>query len=81
VPDREKTKAALSDFNKDHNHRFSDIVQYLEATGWTLRQKGSHYIFSRPGFPALLNLQPENDGRAKAYQIRQVRRALSTLNT
>jgi predicted RNA binding protein YcfA (HicA-like mRNA interferase family) len=76
VPDPTKTKAALLDSNKDYGHRFADVVHFLEATGWAMRRKGSHRIFIQPGVPALLNLQPDEDGKAKAYQVRQIRRAL-----
>jgi len=76
VPDPEKTKAALLDSAKEYGHRFIAVVRYLEATGWKARIKGSHHIFTRPGVPVLLNLQPEENGKAKAYQIRQVRQVL-----
>lgn len=80
VPDPKKTKAALLESNKDYGHRFDDVVHYLQSSGWILRLKGSHHIFKRPGVPALLNLQPEKDGKAKAYQIRQLRRTLIKFN-
>jgi hypothetical protein len=80
VPDPQKTKAALLDSNKDYGHRFADVVNFLSATGWILRVKGSHYIFKRRGISVLINLQPESNGRAKAYQIRQLRRALTQFN-
>ena len=76
MPDPTKVKAALLEAAKDYGHRFSDVVVFLEATGWKRRIKGSHHIFSRPGVPVLLNLQPEGSGKAKAYQIRQVRKTL-----
>jgi predicted RNA binding protein YcfA (HicA-like mRNA interferase family) len=76
VPDPQKTKAALLDSNKDYGHRFGDVVKFLEASGWNLRIKGDHHIFKRPGLAVLINLQPESNGRAKAYQIRQIRRAI-----
>jgi len=76
VPDPDKTRAALLDSAKDYGHRFTDITGFLEATGWRRRIKGSHHIFTRPGLPILLNLQPERNGKAKAYQIRQVRQML-----
>ncbi len=72
APDPEKAKAALPDSAKGHGHRFNNVVRYLEATGWKARIKGSHHIFTRPGVPVLLNLQPENNGKATGYQIRQV---------
>jgi hypothetical protein len=76
VPDPEKTRAALCDPARDYSHRFTDVVRFLEGTGWKRRIKGSHHIFTRPGIPILLNLQPEKGGKAKAYQIRQVRQTL-----
>jgi predicted RNA binding protein YcfA (HicA-like mRNA interferase family) len=80
VPDPEKTKAALLEPERDYGHRFIDVVRLLQATGWILRQKGSHHIFKRTGVPILPNLQPEKDGKAKAHQIRQLRRALLQFN-
>jgi len=76
MPDPEKTRAALLDPAKDYGHRLADVVRFLEATGWRQRIKGSHHIFNRPGVPVLLNLQSERNGKAKAYQIRQVRQTL-----
>lgn len=80
MPDPQKTKAALLEVSKDYSHRFDDIVNYLQSAGWTMRLKGSHHIFTRPGVLVLLNLQPEKNGKAKAYQIRQVRRMLTQFN-
>jgi len=77
MPDPEKTKIALLDPAKDYGHRFADVVRFLEASGWEERIKGSHHIFTRYGVPVLLNLQPERNGKAKAYQIRQVRQTLT----
>jgi hypothetical protein len=79
VPDPDKFRAALADSAKDYGHRFSDLVAFLEATGWKIRIKGGHHIFTRRGIQILLNLQPEKNGKAKAYQVRQVRAALARL--
>lgn len=76
MPNAAKIRAALLDPAKDYGHRFSDVIFYLESTGWRKRQVGSHRILTRSGIPVLLNLQPEKDGRAKAYQIKQVRAVL-----
>lgn len=80
IPDPEKTRAALKDPAKDYGHRLADVSKFLEATGWKHRVKGSHHIFNRPGIPVLLNLQPEKDGKAKFYQIRQIRQTLGRFN-
>ena len=75
-----KFRDTLSDPAKDYTHRFADVVRFLEANGWRQRIKGSHHIFTRSGVPLLLNLQPDKNGKAKAYQIRQVRQTLNQFN-
>jgi hypothetical protein len=76
VPNPEKTRSALRDPNRDYGHRFADVIHFLRQSGWKMRIKGDHHIFTRSGIPILLNLQPEKSGKAKAYQIAQVREAL-----
>jgi hypothetical protein len=76
VPEPAKIRAALRDPRKDYGHRFTEVVHFLRQTGWKMRIKGDHHIFTRPGVPILLNLQPEKSGKAKAYQINQVRQML-----
>ena len=76
MPDPAKTRAALLDPARDYSHRFGDVVHFLEATGWRKRIKGGHHLFTRPGVPVLLNLQPERNGKSKGYQIRQVRQTI-----
>lgn len=80
MSDPEKTGASLLESERDYGHRFAEIVHFLQMSGWKLRQKGSHHIFTRAGIPILLNFQPEKDGKAKAYQVRQLRRALIQFN-
>jgi hypothetical protein len=77
VPDPHKFRTALFDPRHDRNHRFSDVVSFLEGQGFRLRIKGDHHIFARSGLPVLINLQPEGN-KAKAYQIRQVRKIFET---
>lgn len=80
MPDPHKTRAAPLDSDRDYGHRFADVVHFLKASGWILRVKGSHHIFKRPGLFNHINLQPEANGKAKAYLIRQLRRALIQLS-
>ncbi len=37
------------------------------------RVKGGHHIFSKTGVIEIINLQPLQDGKAKPYQVKQVR--------
>lgn len=52
--------------------RFIDLCRLAEAAGFALRRtRGSHHVYSRPGVPEIIDLQP--DGKdAKPYQVRQV---------
>jgi hypothetical protein len=54
---------------------FAAIRQLLKVLGFQERIRGSHHIFTRKGVEEILNLQPRR-GRAKPYQVRQVRRVI-----
>ena len=43
------------------------------SLGFVERIKGDHHIFTKAGVVEIINLQPLKDGRAKAYQVKQVR--------
>ena len=57
----------------DRNIRFQDLKKLLNDLGFSMRTKGDHHIFYREGIKEIVNLQPLKDGKAKAYQVRQVR--------
>lgn len=51
---------------------FSELQRLTEAAGFRLaRTRGDHFVYSRPGVPEIINLQPAG-GKAKVYQVRQV---------
>jgi hypothetical protein len=61
------------------NFPFDELCMLLTKLGYTMRKtKGSHIIFQRGS--SFLNLQLSSDGKAKAYQVRQVRQELKNLN-
>lgn len=62
----------------DANIRFADLRRVLSRLGFTERVRGSHHIFTRDDVPEILNLQPRSDGKAKVYQVRQIRTILRT---
>jgi len=63
----------------DANFAFDDLCTLLVKLGYTARKtKGSHIISQRG--PSFLNLQPTTGGKAKSYQVRQVRQELKNLN-
>jgi hypothetical protein len=56
----------------DANISFDDLLRLLRRLGFEERIRGSHHIFRKPGIEEKLNLQ-RGDGKAKVYQVRQVR--------
>jgi hypothetical protein len=56
----------------DANILFADMRNLLIRLGFQERIRGSHHNFRREGIEEKINLQRDN-GKAKAYQVRQVR--------
>jgi len=53
------------------NISFHEMIILVEAFGFCLsRVSGSHFIFSHPKIPELINIQEKN-GKAKPYQVRE----------
>ncbi len=57
----------------DKNIKFEDLRKLLLSFGFEERTKGDHHIFTRADIMEILNIQPLRDGKAKAYQVKQVR--------
>jgi hypothetical protein len=62
------------------NVRFSDLSKVCDHYFGNGRQKGSHCIYKTPwvGDPRI-NIQEGKNGKAKAYQVKQVLRAIDKL--
>ena len=75
----EKLFDKLMDGRNDANFAFDDLCALLTKLGYTARKtKGNHIIFQRGS--SFLNLQPTTGGKAKVYQVRQVRQELQKSN-
>jgi predicted RNA binding protein YcfA (HicA-like mRNA interferase family) len=57
----------------DKNIRFGDLRKLLLSLGFEERTRGDHHIFTRKDIIEILNIQSLRDGKAKAYQVKQVR--------
>jgi hypothetical protein len=57
----------------DKNIRFDELRTVLTKLGFNERVKGGHYIFTKDGVIEIINIQPLKDGKAKAYQVKQIR--------
>ena len=75
----EKLFDKLTAGRNDANFSFDDLCTLLTKLGYNARKtKGTHIIFQRGS--SFLNLQPSTGGKAKSYQVRQVRHELQKLN-
>ena len=57
----------------DRNIRFEDLRRLVRDLGFSERVKGDHHIYHMEGIEEIINLQPLRDGKAKTYQVKQVR--------
>lgn len=51
---------------------FAGLCNLLERLGFTVRIRGSHHMYRKRGVREKINLQ-RVEGKAKPYQVRQVR--------
>ena len=56
----------------DANVSFDDLRKLLGRYGFREHIKGGHHIFTKNDIAEIINLQSK-DGKAKAYQVKQVR--------
>ena len=57
----------------DKNIRFTELRNLILSLGFDERGKENHRILAKASVAEIVNLQPLKDGRAKAYQVKQVR--------
>ena len=57
----------------DGNIRFEELRRLLQSLGFGERIKGSHHIYFKDGIQEIINLQPLPNGKAKPYQVKQIR--------
>jgi predicted RNA binding protein YcfA (HicA-like mRNA interferase family) len=71
----EKTLAKILSGRSDANIALRDLRGLLLRLGFEERTKGGHHLFRKSGVPVLINIQ-EAGGKAKPYQVRQVRKVI-----
>jgi predicted RNA binding protein YcfA (HicA-like mRNA interferase family) len=59
----------------DQNIAFQDLRLLLVRLGFVERVRGSHHIYTKASIEEIINIQ-EQGGKAKPYQVRQIRRIL-----
>jgi predicted RNA binding protein YcfA (HicA-like mRNA interferase family) len=71
-----KTLERIVSGASDANIAFDDLCHVLRRLGFDERIRGSHHIFTNERVAEILNLQPRSDGKAKPYQVKQVRQVI-----
>ena len=70
----DKLKKRIESGTADANIPFDPLCALLRDRGFEMRVKSSsHRVFTRDGVYEIINLQPAKDGKAKFYQVKQVR--------
>ena len=69
----DKFRHTLLGGQADANIDFADLRSLLLRLGFSERVSGDHFIFTRDGVAEIINIQPLSGGKAKPYQVRQVR--------
>ena len=75
MSNHERLLQAILRGRSDANIRFSDLRALMQHLGFEERIRGSHRLYRREGVAEKVNLQ-RDDGNAKPYQVRQVRRLI-----
>jgi len=57
----------------DKNIRFADLRKLMLNLGFEERTRGNHHIFTKGNVAEIINMQSLKDGKAKAYQVKQIR--------
>lgn len=57
---------------------FDEMCRLLLRLGYAEHIKGDHHIFRKDGQREIIAIQPLKDGKAKAYQVRQIRTIFHT---
>ena len=72
---RERLVRTILGGHSDGNIRFGELRALMRYLGFEERVRGSHHLYDKEGVVEIVNLQSRG-GRAKPYQVRQVRRLI-----
>ncbi|MCL2405666.1 MAG: type II toxin-antitoxin system HicA family toxin [Defluviitaleaceae bacterium] len=71
---KNKVYNAVTSGQSDNNIRYADLKNLILSLGFIFKgQKGSHAGYYHPDVHARISIQPTKDGKAKPYQVKQLR--------
>ena len=60
--------------------RFAELCDLVKCYGFVLaRINGSHHMYKHSKLKDVINMQPDKNGKAKRYQVKQVLRVIDDL--
>ena len=62
----------------DNNIKFKDFYNLIIDLGFKVRNNGSSHFNCKHQNGAFIGIQPKHDGKAKPYQVQQLRNLLNT---
>ncbi|MBU0561748.1 MAG: type II toxin-antitoxin system HicA family toxin [Bacteroidetes bacterium] len=68
-----KILAKILNGTSDKNIDFLDLRKLILSFEFNERIKGAHFIYSKNGIMEIINIQPAAGGKAKPYQVKQLR--------
>ena len=69
----DKFRATLMEGRSDKNIDFDELITFLQRLDFAERTSGSHHVLTHEDVAEILSLQRKPDGKAKPYQVKQVR--------
>jgi hypothetical protein len=80
VSKRAKLIEKVLNVNATNNVTFDELCQCAIHIGWQQKKRkgSSHIIYHHDACPDLLDLQPGMNGKAKSYQVKQLRNFIIT---
>lgn len=64
----------------DQNIDFDELTKLLRILNFDYRIKGSHHIFYKDDVDEIINIQPQQNNKAKPYQVKQIRNLILKYN-
>lgn len=77
----DKLRDKILSGKSDGNIRLSELCKFVESLGFTCRPTASsHHVYFKEGVFEFFNLQDDGNGKAKKYQLKQIRAVVEKHN-
>ena len=76
---RAKLIEKILDRNRTHNVTYEELCECAESVGWQKKpgSGSSHVVYWHADCADILNFQPGPSGKAKPYQVKQIRNSIN----